>query len=66
MLLGGYMDLNEVNDLLRSISEKSTEERIKDYIDMLEEEEMMHYEHDMQMYACHSYDQDAIAYGTMF
>lgn len=60
------MILDQVNDLLREVADKAAEDRINDYINALEEEEMMHYEHDMQMYACHSYDQDAIAYGVMF
>lgn len=57
------MTLDQVNDILRNVSEQAAAERMSDYIEWLEEEEMRHYEHDMMMYASHSYDMDAIAYG---
>lgn len=57
--------VEEINQLLSDIADQEAELRAIEYINQLEEEEFLRLsaEHDMQMYACHSYDEDAIHYG---
>ena len=55
------MNLEMVNELCRELAEVAYEARAAEYLEMLQEDELaaMAFEHDMQMYACHSYDLDA-------
>lgn len=59
------MNLEMVNELCRELAEVAYEARAAEYLEMLREDELaaMAFEHDMQMYACHSYDLDAQYYG---
>ena len=59
------MDYEAINAELRELAEAEYEARAAEYLEMLHEEDLadMMYHHDMMMYACHSYDNDAIAYG---
>ena len=57
--------VEEINLLLSDIADQEAELLAIAYINQLELEqfERLSAEHDMQMYASHSYDQDAIHYG---
>lgn len=60
--------VKEMNLLLSEIADQEAELLAIVYIDQLELEqfERLQAEHDMQMYASHSYDQDAIHYGAQY
>jgi hypothetical protein len=60
--------VEEMNLLLSEIADQEAELLAIVYIDQLELEqfERLQAEHDMQMYASHSYDQDAIHYGAQY
>ena len=60
--------VKEMNLLLSEIADQEAELLAIAYIDQLELEqfERLQAEHDMQMYASHSYDQDAIHYGSQY
>lgn len=60
--------VDEINLLLSDIADQEAELLAIAYINQLELEqfERLQAEHDMQMYACHSYDQDAIHYGAQY
>jgi uncharacterized membrane protein YcgQ (UPF0703/DUF1980 family) len=55
------MNLDLINAELRTVAFMQQQEEIElTYQDFLD---TMNAEHDMMMYACHSYDEDAIFYG---
>ena len=60
--------VDEINLLLSDIADQEAELLAIAYINQLELEqfERLQAEHDMQMYAAHSYDQDAIHYGAQY
>lgn len=60
--------VDEINLLLSDIADQEAELLAIAYINQLELEqfERLQAEHDMQMYASHSYDQDAIHYGVQY
>jgi hypothetical protein len=60
--------VEEINLLLSEIADQEAELLAIAYINQLELEEFerLSAEHDMQMYASHSYDQDAIHYGAQY
>ena len=60
--------VDEINLLLSDIADQEAELLAIAYINQLELEqfERLQAEHDMQMYASHSYDQDAIHYGSQY
>ena len=60
--------VDEINLLLSDIADQEAELLAIAYINQLELEqfERLQAEHDMQMYASHSYDQDAIYYGAQY
>lgn len=60
--------IEEMNLLLSEMADQAAELLAIAYIDRLELEqfERLSAEHDMQMYASHSYDQDAIHYGAQY
>ena len=49
------MSIEQVNSLLQQISDLENQDHILEEWTRMEDRK--HYEHDMQMYACHSYDQ---------
>ena len=56
------MNLDLINAELRTVAFMQQQEEIElTYQDFLD---TMNAEHDMMMYACHSYDEDAIFYGV--
>lgn len=56
------MNLDLINAELQTVAFMQQEEEIElTYQDFLD---TMNAEHDMMMYACHSYDEDAIFYGV--
>jgi hypothetical protein len=59
------MNIEQVNAICTDISQSMYEDMAKEMLEMLQEDELaaMMYEHDMQMYACHSYDRDCEYYG---
>ena len=56
------MNINTINKMLFELWEQERRQEISDLFDFLEqerlEEERQQYEHHMQMYACHSHDQN--------
>lgn len=60
------MTIEEANALAREISEENAAENMNNYLTELEEEALdrMMAEHEQMLYACMSYDEDAIYYGT--
>ena len=56
------MNINTINEMLFELWEQERRQEISDLFDFLEqerlEEERQQYEHHMQMYACHSHDQN--------
>jgi len=62
------MTLDQVNELLKEMAEAEYERLAAEQLEILQEDELaaMMFEHDMQMYACHSYDLDAIDYGAHY
>jgi hypothetical protein len=61
------MNIEQVNAICTDISQSMYEDMAQEMLEMLQEDELaaMMYEHDMQMYACHSYDNDCTEYGMM-
>jgi hypothetical protein len=56
------MNLDLINAELQDVAFTQQQEEINlQYEDFLD---IMNAEHDMMMYACHSYDEDAIFYGV--
>ena len=56
------MNIDLINDELQTVAFMQQEEQINlTYLEFLD---TMNAYHDMMMYACHSYDEDAIFYGV--
>lgn len=57
-------EIDMVNQELAEMAEEAVQAAIDSAYDAFYED--MAAEHDMQMYACHSYDNDAIHYGEVY
>ena len=60
------MTIDDVNEVCREIADENAAQRMSDYLSQLEEEtlDQLFAEHMNMLYACQSYDEDALYYGA--